>query len=318
MRNTDSITNLPDQECNPREVQGIWLYGAGGHNSVVISIIRKMGLEPLGVFDDRHEELKAAGIPILPGILDPEFRRPSGPLIVTVGNNLARKALATDLQGPFATAIHPSALITESTIGPGSVVMQGAIVQTRTRIGGHAIINTAASIDHENLIDDFVHISPNATLSGNVHVGEGSWVGAGATVIQGIRIGKWAMVGAGAVVIRDVPDFATVVGNPARVIKITNLESRVLDDYESSLLSMPPRLKSNLLLIVNQVLNNSGKEPVRDLGRESSLQRDLGFDSVELAELTVRIEAEFGVDIFADGIVRTVGEIVDKLVKKDE
>jgi len=50
-------------------------------------------------------------------------------------------------------------------------------------------------------------------------VGEGTHIGIGATVIQGIKIGKWATIGAGAVVIRDVPDYAVVVGNPARIIR---------------------------------------------------------------------------------------------------
>jgi acetyltransferase EpsM len=38
--------------------------------------------------------------------------------------------------------------------------------------------------------------------------------------MQNITIGKWAMVGAGAVIIRDVPDYAVVVGNPGRVVKM--------------------------------------------------------------------------------------------------
>jgi len=57
-------------------------------------------------------------------------------------------------------------------------------------------------------------------LAGNVTVGEGSHVGIGASVIQGVTIGKWATIGAGSVIIKDVPDFATVVGNPGRIIKI--------------------------------------------------------------------------------------------------
>lgn len=38
--------------------------------------------------------------------------------------------------------------------------------------------------------------------------------------IQSIRIGKWCTIGAGTVIIRDIPDYATAVGNPARVIKM--------------------------------------------------------------------------------------------------
>ena len=57
-------------------------------------------------------------------------------------------------------------------------------------------------------------------MAGNVAVGEGTQIGIGAAVIQGVTIGKWATIGAGAVIIEDVPDFAVVVGNPGRVIKM--------------------------------------------------------------------------------------------------
>ena len=49
-------------------------------------------------------------------------------------------------------------------------------------------------------------------------VKEGATVGANATIICGNTIGKWAMIGAGAVVTRDVPDYAIVVGIPAKVV----------------------------------------------------------------------------------------------------
>jgi len=47
---------------------------------------------------------------------------------------------------------------------------------------------------------------------------EGAPIGANATIICGHTIGRWAMIGAGAVVTQDVPDYAIVVGVPARVI----------------------------------------------------------------------------------------------------
>ena len=47
---------------------------------------------------------------------------------------------------------------------------------------------------------------------------EGASIGAGAICVAPITIGKWSLVGAGAVVTKDVPDFALVVGNPARQI----------------------------------------------------------------------------------------------------
>ena len=65
--------------------------------------------------------------------------------------------------------------------------------------------------------------------------------------------------------------------------------------------------------IINRVLEQADKPPLETLSPESRLQEDLGLDSLELAELTVLIEAEFGVDVFADGVVRTVGDVVEKV-----
>lgn len=68
-----------------------------------------------------------------------------------------------------------------------------------------------------------------------------------------------------------------------------------------------------LLCIINTILENRGKKRVESITRETSLRDNLGFDSLDLAELTVRIEAEYDVDIFEDGVVATVGDIVDKI-----
>ena len=52
-----------------------------------------------------------------------------------------------------------------------------------------------------------------------VIIGEGTYVGANATILHGVRIGKMAVIGAGALVKEDVPDFAVVVGVPARIVR---------------------------------------------------------------------------------------------------
>ena len=51
-----------------------------------------------------------------------------------------------------------------------------------------------------------------------VQICSGASIGARAVVLAGTKIGSWALVGAGSVVIRDVPDYALVVGNPAKQI----------------------------------------------------------------------------------------------------
>lgn len=66
--------------------------------------------------------------------------------------------------------------------------------------------------------------------------------------------------------------------------------------------------------IIIMVLQNCNKyQPGIVLSSTSRLREDLGLDSFNLAELTVHIEEEFGVDIFEDGLVNTLGEIYTKI-----
>jgi len=69
--------------------------------------------------------------------------------------------------------------------------------------------------------------------------------------------------------------------------------------------------------IINQILNNRDLPSIKELNGNLDLRNDLGFDSLDLAELTVKIEFEFGIDVFEDGIVTTIGEIIEKLNKKN-
>ena len=201
------------------------IYGASGHGLVIKDILERCGYSNIRFVDDADKPNWIGGV-----VRPPQELHDFGklPCVLAIGKNDIRKRLSISLGGIFVSAVHPQAIlaIDPKTIGEGTVVMAGVVVNPASHIGRHAILNTSASIDHECVIGDYVHISPNATLCGNVVVGEGAHIGAGATVIQGIRIGQWATVGAGAVVIRDVPDYAVVVGNPARILRYnsSNLE----------------------------------------------------------------------------------------------
>lgn len=201
----------------------ILLYGASGHAKVILEILEEQGATVDGIFDDNDALKDLLGYRVL-GSYSAELAA-GRPLILSIGNNVVRKKLDEKLVGPWATAIHPRAVISRRTrIGAGTVVMAGVSVNSEVQIGKHCIINTNCSIDHDCKLGDYVHISPNAALAGNVKVGDGTHVGMGASVIQGVKIGRWVVIGAGTVVIRDVPDNAVVVGNPGRVIKQHSLK----------------------------------------------------------------------------------------------
>ncbi|QDV26137.1 phosphopantetheine-binding protein [Aureliella helgolandensis] len=68
-----------------------------------------------------------------------------------------------------------------------------------------------------------------------------------------------------------------------------------------------------LIEILNEILDDAGRETVSVLSPNLRLKEDLGMDSLEMAVLTVKLEAMTGVDVFANGVVRTIGEIQEQL-----
>ena len=195
------------------------LYGASGHGMVIAEILERSD-EVISCFLDANpaitELLNYPVVHHIEQIAAPDTKR----WIISIGNNRTRKNIASSINLSYGRAIHPSAQVsTRSILGAGTVVMAGVSINAKAQIGQHCILNTGANIDHECVLEDFVHVSPGASLAGNVTVGEGTHIGTGASVIPGVRIGKWCIIGAGAAVIRDVPDFTTVVGVPARILK---------------------------------------------------------------------------------------------------
>ena len=73
------------------------------------------------------------------------------------------------------------------------------------------------------IMRDGRQVLPNDWKLEETHVCYGASIGAGSVIMCGVTIGKWAMVAAGSVVLEDVPDYAMVAGNPARVVK-TNIK----------------------------------------------------------------------------------------------
>jgi acyl carrier protein len=72
-------------------------------------------------------------------------------------------------------------------------------------------------------------------------------------------------------------------------------------------------MKELLLQKINEVLEGKSMPSIAEINSDTILREGLGLDSFDLAELTVRIEEETDIDIFSNGIVKTVGEILNIL-----
>jgi sugar O-acyltransferase (sialic acid O-acetyltransferase NeuD family) len=191
--------------------------GGGEHARVVLDCLLAIGANVRALFDPKYNG-DLFGVPQR-GAYDAAFE-PHARAVVAIGNNATRQRVAGQTRHAFATVVHPSALVSRfAQVGEGSMVLHGSIIQAQTLVGCHVIVNTGARVDHDCVLGDYVHVAPGAVLCGTVQVGAGSLIGAGAVVLPGRCIGRGATVGAGAVVTRDVPDFVTVAGNPARIIE---------------------------------------------------------------------------------------------------
>ncbi len=74
-------------------------------------------------------------------------------------------------------------------------------------------------------------------------------------------------------------------------------------------------MEKKVFEIINEIRAAKGIAPIEKISAEMKLREDLNLTSFDLAELTVKIEDEFDIDIFEDGLVSTVGEIFEKLQK---
>ena len=137
------------------------------------------------------------------------------------------------------------------TVGDDCNVCDHTFIEGRVRIGNRVTVKCGVSLWDGVVVEDDVFIGPNVVFTNDkrprsrrrppeypeTKLKQGCSLGANATILPGLTVGRWAMIGAGAVVTRNVPDFALVVGTPARRAgwvcqcgeKLTYRRKRVVD-----------------------------------------------------------------------------------------
>ena len=204
----------------------VFVYGSGGHGKLVAGALLERGERPAGFVDDDpgNAGRQVLGLPVYSRewFVDLAARQPVA-IALGVGNNWARQAIAERSAAAgmeIVTVIHPSAILAASaTVGRGTAVLAGVVINPEARIGAGVILNSGAVIEHDVVLGDYCHISTNVALGGAARVGTLSLVGVGASLRPGVSVGCGSIVGVGSAVVNDIPDGVVAVGVPARVVR---------------------------------------------------------------------------------------------------
>jgi len=199
------------------------LIGAGGHCHACIDVIEQQGQYQIAGLVGMPEEMHTRHLGYSVIATDdelPQLTKNYKFTFITVGQirspdsriRLYRQAATLGFQMPVIIA--PTAHVSRhATIGAGTIVMHGAIVDAGVRVGDNCIINTCALVEHGATVEDHCHISTGAILNGDVYIGAGSFVGSGSIVKEGITLGKNCVVGMGLSVRHNQADYTRFVGN---------------------------------------------------------------------------------------------------------
>lgn len=117
------------------------------------------------------------------------------------------------------------------TLGSNCIISKDVYLDHGVSIGNNCKIQNSVSVYSGVTIEDDVFVGPNVAFTNDkiprafnmnwkvtpTLVQKGASIGANATIVCGVNIGRYAMIAAGSVVTKDVPDYALVMGNPAKI-----------------------------------------------------------------------------------------------------
>jgi acetyltransferase-like isoleucine patch superfamily enzyme len=110
--------------------------------------------------------------------------------------------------------IHPSCRISD-----GCLVYPMCNLDQEVELAPGVLLNNSVVVSHNSRLGEAAYCSPGVVLSGHVTVGDEAFLGSGALVANNRRIGRGARIGIGTVVTSDVPESASAIGNPMRVLE---------------------------------------------------------------------------------------------------
>jgi sugar O-acyltransferase (sialic acid O-acetyltransferase NeuD family) len=217
------------------------IFGSGGHSKVTFSeVIKLKKFQFLGFVDDFKKKgelvisFNKKNYYNLGSIKQVINKKNKFNGIVAVGLNYIRKKIVTDINKidknfKFQKIVSKDAIVMSNvSIGEGTLVVSGSTINTGTEIGKHCVINTSCSIDHDNKFDDFSSAAPGVITGGNVVVGKKSYLGMGSLVKDQVNILQDTVIGLGSIVNKDCEKNSIYYGSPVKKIRTRKSEESYL------------------------------------------------------------------------------------------
>ncbi len=189
---------------------------------------------------------------------------------------------------------HFSHILSGAKIGEYCSLGQNVSIAGGTVMGNHVKVQNNVSVYEGTVIEDDVFLGPSCVLTNVTNprsqvirkslyektlIRRGASIGANATVVCGITIGRYAFIAAGAVIAKDVPDYALVIGVPARQKGWMSRHGHVLKDPDSSGIYTCPESGLRYKEVETGVLR------CLDLDEEAPLPKELAVGKVFYREV---------------------------------
>ena len=190
--------------------------GAGGHAAACIDVIEQHGgynivglVGAAAEVGKRHLGYEVLGTEEqLPALFERCPRALIGVgQIKTPDVRIRLFELLQRLQFSLPSIVSPRAHVSRhASLGAGSIVMHGAVVNAGARVGANCIVNSLALVEHDVVVGDHCHVATGAIINGGASLGAGTFLGSRSTIRQQLQIGARCVIGMGQAVLTDCPD----------------------------------------------------------------------------------------------------------------